>query len=268
MAQNHARVSLQPGFVLHTRPYRNTSLIAEAFTPDFGIVAVVARGARRRQSRLRGLIQPFRPLLLSWYGRGELTTLTAAEDQGAPFWYRGYALASAFYMNELLMRLLHRHDPHAELFFRYRDALWQLAQLDTTAGVEPGPDLQRVLRQYEKHLLQALGFGLTLDREAHGGAPIRAEMQYHYHHDAGPLPADRGGAGQAVTVSGRTLLALANDELSDPGVLLEAKRLLRRLLEGHLGAKPLGSRALIEVYRHNGRSDSAPETAVETPVNP
>lgn len=268
MAQNHARVLLQPGFILHTKPYRNTSLIAETFTPDHGIVAVVARGARRRQSRLRGIIQPFRPLLLSWYGRGELMTLTAAEDDGAPFWYRGYALASAFYLNELLMRLLHRHDAHAELFFHYREALRQLAQLGTAAGAEPGPALQRILRLYEKYLLQALGFGLTLDREAHGGAPIRADMQYHYYHDAGPVPANHTGAGQAVTVSGRTLLALANDELSEAGVLREAKRLLRRLLEGHLGAKPLGSRALIEVYRNGGPSDGTPATTVETVVNP
>lgn len=268
MAQNHARVLLQPGFVLHTRPYRNTSLIADTFTPDYGIVAVVARGARRRQSRLRGLIQPFRPLLLSWYGRGELMTLTAAEDRGAPFWYRGYALASAFYLNELLMRLVHRHDPHAELFSHYRRALAQLAQLDTTVGAEPGAALQRVLRLYEKYLLQTLGFGLTLDREAHGGAPIRAEMQYHYYHDAGPVPAGVEAAGHTVTVSGRTLLALANDELNDPQVLQEAKRLLRRLLEGHLGTKPLGSRALIEVYRHGGRSGGTPVTNVDTPVNP
>ncbi len=267
MAQNHTRVLLQPGFVLHTRPYRNTSLIAEIFTPDFGIVAVVARGARRRQSRLRGMIQPFRPLLLSWYGRGELVTLTAAEDNGAPFWYRGYRLASAFYLNELLVRLLHRHDAHAELFFHYRDALQQLAQMNVAPGAEPGPALQRLLRIYEKYLLQALGFGLTLDREAHGGAPIRAEMQYYYHHDAGPLPAIPGGAGSAVSVTGRTLLALAKDELNDPGVLKEAKHLLRRLLAGHLGTKPLGSRALIEVYHSGGLPDSVSAGPVETPVN-
>jgi len=267
MAQNHARVSLQPGFVLHTRPYRNTSLIAEAFTPDFGIVALVARGARRRQSRLRGLIQPFRPLLLSWSGRGELMTLTGAEDDGAPLWFRGYALASAFYLNELLLRLLHRHDAHAELFFHYRDALRHLVKMNTAVGTDPGPSLQRLLRIYEKYLLTALGFGLTLDREAHGGAPIRAEMQYHYYHDAGPVPADRDGAGSAVTVtvSGRTLLALANDELNEPGVLKEAKQLLRRLLEAHLGGKPLGSRALIEVYRGDARSAAA--APMKAPVN-
>jgi DNA repair protein RecO (recombination protein O) len=248
---------LQPAFVLHTRPYRNTSLIADAITPGFGIVAVVARGARRRQSRLRGLIQPFRPLQISWYGRGDLMTLTAAEDDGPPFWYKGHALASAFYMNELLLRLLHRYDAHPELFYRYREALYQLAHTNDHAAGDAGVALQRLLRLFEKYLLQALGFGLILDREAGGGARIRPEMAYHYYREQGPVAAGRGIPPQAVAVSGRTLIALAEDQLHDSAVLREAKSLMRHLLEAHLGAKPLGSRALMEVYTAGERAAAA-----------
>lgn len=266
MTHSHARVTLQPAYVLHTRAYRNTSLLVEVFTPEFGRVGAVARGAKRSQSRLRGLIQPFRPLLVSWFGRGELVTLGAAEDQGAPFWFQGQTLASAFYMNELLLRLLLRGDPHPDLFRRYKDTLCRLAQTATGEGAagEKAAALQKILRVYEKHLLQELGFGLILDRDVRSGEPIRSDRRYHYHHDAGPLFASSAaGHGRdaplftphhrGVGVSGRTLIALAREQLDEPEVLREAKHLMRYLLDTHLGGRPLGSRVLIDVYGGAGR---------------
>lgn len=272
MVQHHLRISLQPAFVLHARPYRNTSLLVELFTAEYGVVGAVARGARRRQSRLRGLMQPFRPLLVSCFGRGELVTLAGAEDQGPPWWFQGHALASAFYMNELLLRLVHRHDAHPRLFSGYRHALGQLAALnmngdgraDHPAGVgRQGFALQRILRIYEKYLLQELGFGPVLNREARGGGAIEPQTLYHYYHDSGPVAVVQGGTAPAddsrqvrethgVAVRGETLIALADDALDGPAVLKEAKRLLRYLLDVHLGDKPLGSRALLEVYGNAG----------------
>lgn len=257
MSQHQSRGTLQPAFVLHTRPYRNTSLLVDMFTAESGIVGAVARGARRRQSRLRGLMQPFRALLVSWFGRGDLATLTAAEDQGPPLWYTGHVLASAFYMNELLMRLLQRNDAHPALYRRYKQTLGRLAALNAAADVDTGRDLQKTLRLYEKFLLQELGYGLVLDREVQSGAAIDPDRCYHYYHDRGPVAVALHDSAQvrepaagrdSVPVTGRTLLGLADDTLDHPAMLKEAKHLMRHLLEIHLGAKPLGSRALIEVY--------------------
>lgn len=253
---------MQPAFVLHSRPYRNTSLLVDCFTPAHGRVPAVARGARRDRSRLRGLLQPFRPLLIAWRGRGELVTLTAAEDRGLPYWMAGVVLASAFYVNELLLRLLPRHDPHPALFLRYQETLDALAQLAAAPVAAQAIPLQRLLRLYEKTLLRELGFGMRLDSTA-AGEPVRPEMLYYYHPDRGPVGA--AAEAGAVPVSGRTLLALDREELDDPAVLREAKQLMRRLLEIHLGGRPLGSRELIEVYIHGGAAAPPPANAERDP---
>ncbi len=274
MTQHQSRGTMQPAFVLHTRPYRNTSLLVDIFTAESGIVGAVARGARRRQSRMRGLMQPFRALLVSWFGRGDLVTLTAAEDQGPPLWFTGHVLASAFYMNELLLRLLQRHDSHPALYRRYEQTLGRLAALDMSPAADPGRGLQQILRLYEKFLLQELGYGLVLDREVQSGAAIEPDQHYHYYHDRGPVavtagdlrqvrePADGRDSG-GVPVTGRTLMGLAGDALDQPAMLKEAKHLMRHLLEIHLGAKPLGSRALIDVYGQRAagaRQSAVPDT--------
>lgn len=275
MSQHRARGSMQPAFVLHSRPYRNTSLLVELFTAELGLMGAVARGARRRQSKLRGLMQPFRPLLVSWFGRGELVTLTAAEDQGPPLWFTGQVLASAFYLNELLLRLLQRSDGHPALYRRYEETLNRFAAVDarnfrgSVAANERGPDLQQILRIYEKYLLQELGYGPVLDREAQTGAAIEPELRYRYHHDRGPVEAGSSGvretgpqgASDGVMVTGRTLIGLAGDVLDQPAMLKEAKRLMRHLLEVHLGARPLGSRTLIEVYA-TGTGAPLPSTSM------
>ena len=237
------RVLLQPAFVLHRRPYRDTSLLLEVFSQDQGRLGLVARGAAASRSRLKGLLQPFAPLLLSWSGAGELATLTAAEEGGRPIPLPPHRVLAGLYVNELLLRLLPRLDPHPGLFAAYETLL---AELVAAPGEEPP------LRRFEKRLLEELGYGLTLDREAASGTPIVAEEHYCYVLDRGPLAAGQAQAG--VPISGRGLLALRDGILSDPAVLKEVKRLTRAALAEQLRGRALKTRELYRVRR-----ESSPE---------
>lgn len=231
----YQRVSLQPAYLLHRKPYRDTSLILEAMTPDYGRVGLVAKGARRPRSQLPGLLQPFLPLLLSWSGRGELFTLTDAEGRGPLLMPPGRLSISAFYLNELLLRLLPRDDPHEALFQAYSKALDRLARNE---------EVEWELRLFEKRLLEAIGYGLQLTQAADGGgAPIQPDRQYCYHLEVGPLPATERVGG--LLLGGRTLLALATEETAvGPEVRGEAKQLMRAALALYLGDRPLKSREL------------------------
>lgn len=241
------RVTLEPAYVLHRRAWRDSSLIVDCFTAGHGRVALVARGARRPKGRLHGVLQPFGPLLVSWSMRGELGTLTAAEGAG---WLSlgGRALISGFYANELLMRLLERHDAHPGLFRAYQALIAALA-----AGGDSRHE-ERALRLFEKSLLDEIGYGLVLDHDAASGAPIEDDAEYDYYPDRGPVGAAAAGvredAGRyrapagAVRLRGRSLLALARGELDDPASLREVKHLMRVALAVRLGPRPLHSRAL------------------------
>ena len=232
------RVLLQPAFILHRRPYRDASLLLEILGQDHGRLGLVARGAAVPRSRWKGLLQPFAPLLLSWNGAGELATLTVAEEAGRPIPLPPNRVLAGLYVNELLLRLLPRLDPHPGLFTAYATLLVELA---AASGEEPP------LRRFEKRLLEELGYGLTLDCEASSGAPIVAEEQYCYVLDRGPLAArDQTG----VPISGRGLLALRDGILSDPAVLREVKRLTRAALAEQLRGRALKTR---ELYRRVGR---------------
>lgn len=236
------RVQQQPAYVLHSRPYRESSLLLEALSRDHGRVALVARGARARKSKLRGLLQPFRPLLISWTSRGELGTLTAAEQVAAPPELPGEALYCGLYLDELLVRLLHRGDPHPEVFERYRQVLAELS-----AGASPQP----VLRVFEKNLLEAVGYGLMLEHESGSSRPLRSDAVYQYRPGEGPVRvAGTSPAGQ--TISGRALLALRAERLAEAD-LPELRRLMRRLIGYHLGGKPLASQALFLGLRKQDR---------------
>ena len=228
------RVDLEPALVLHARPWRETSLLVEVFSRDYGRLGLIARGARRPRSRMRGLLQPFIPLLLSWRGRGELGVLTGAETEGAILHLTGSATIVGFYVNELLLRFLHRHDPEPALFDHYRTALDGIARAS-----DPAP----VLRLFEKRLLQAVGYALELEREAVSGAAIEPEGRYRYTTDAGP---ERWSSDSpsGVCVSGSTLLALAREQLADRRVLKEAKHLMRTIIDEHCGGRALASRKL------------------------
>ena len=235
----------QPAYVLHTYAYRETSLIIEAYTATWGRVALVARGARRPRSELRGLLQGFQPLLLSWSGAGEMKTLQKAEWRGGLPLLGGPALLCGFYLNELLLKLLPREDPHPQLYAVYETALQDLA-----AGSPQAP----VLRRFELELLSELGYALPLDREAGTGAPIDPAARYHYVFDRGPQRLESGAAARvaaeptrgAPVVSGATLIALAGRRFDTAGVAAEAKRLMREVLDHHLEQRGVESRRLLQ----------------------
>ena len=225
------RIQLEPAYVLHSRSFRETSLIVEAFTREYGRVAVVARGVKSARSRRRNILQPFRPLLLSWNQKSDLGTLTGVDQVASPPALQGQALYCGLYLNELLMRLLHRGDPHVEVFERYRQILSELA-----ADASPQP----LLRVFEKHLLEAIGYAMLLDREHNGGAEIQAESWYEYQPQRGPEL--RSGPGKK-RVAGATLLALHAENLHEddlPGL----RMLMRSVIGYHLGDKPLASLSL------------------------
>jgi DNA repair protein RecO (recombination protein O) len=237
-----ARINNEPGFVLHTYPFKETSVVAEAFTRGHGRVALIARGARRPASALRGLMQPFVPLSLSWFGKSELKTLHAAEWQGGLVVPQGRALMCGFYLNELLLRLLARGDAHEALFDRYGETLARLAEGTDDGDSERATFFERILRRFEKNLLAEIGYGASFDVEAGSGASIDADMRYVFQPERGALRA----AGQAgCPVSGRTLLDLADDRFERPATLAEAKALMRMLINHTLGAKPLYTRQLL-----------------------
>src|SRR6478672_7918420 len=160
MRQLRERHDDEPAFVLHTYPYRETSLIVEALTERAGRVAMVARGAKRPRSELRGVLQAFQPLALSWAGAGELKTLAKAEWRGGLPLPAGAALLCGFYLNELLLKLLPREDPHPALFAHYEDALRALTEHSTGAAQAV------VLRRFELKLLAEVGYALALTHEA------------------------------------------------------------------------------------------------------
>jgi DNA repair protein RecO (recombination protein O) len=232
------RVDHHPCFVLHHRPYSETSLILDVFSLLYGRISIMAKGAKSGKRGLASILQPLRKLNLAWSIRSDMGTLTGAEADGPPYRLEGGRLLSAFYLNELLLRLLHGHEPHAELFHAYEDSL---------SGLAGGADEERVLRLFEKHLLQSLGYGLVLDHEAASGNPVAQGQGYYYHFDHGPETSKLDGR-SAVRVSGRTLLALYNEDCWDREVAAEAKRLLRGSIDSHLGNRPLESRELYKAY--------------------
>jgi len=226
------RVDEQAAYVLHTHAFRETSLIVEAFTRDHGRVALVARGARRPRSAMRGLLMAFQPLEFGWFGQGEMRTLAKVEWLGGQPLLQAQALLLGYYMNELLLKLLPREDAHPALFKSYAEAVHALAD------GEPG---QASLRRFEKTLLKELGYGLTLDREADSGRPVDPQKRYAYFLERGPVPLD-AAASEADAFSGRALLSIAQDDYSDTETLAQCKQLMRMLIQHYLGGQRLSSR--------------------------
>ena len=227
-------VALQPAYILHRRPYRNTSLLLEVFSRDHGRIGVVARGAR--QSRQKGILQSFIPLWLSWSGRSDLVTLTKAEEASAAHPLPPERLLSGLYVNELVLRLSQRCDPNPKLFENYEGVLRDLAG---ATGEEPA------LRLFEKRLLALLGYGLWLDTEALTNAPIEPDGLYRYVIDQGPIVADQIHAGVGIPVSGKSLIALRLETLDDPLVLSDVKRLTRAAIGLQLQGRPLKTRQFL-----------------------
>jgi DNA repair protein RecO (recombination protein O) len=230
------RADREPGYVLHSYPYKETSLIVEAFTRRFGRVGLLARGARRPRSAMRGVLLAFHPLRLTWSGSAELATLGGAEWAGGQPSLAGLALMCGFYLNELLLRLLPREDPHEALFDAYGEGLARLAA---------GADAAAVLRGFERRLLAELGYAPTLDRDAATGAPIDPGRRYVYERDRGFVAAN-GRPPDNLAVRGRTLLDIANDDYSRPETRDEARQLMRELIAQRLGGQALHTRAVLK----------------------
>jgi DNA repair protein RecO (recombination protein O) len=228
------RVQQEPAYVLHSYPYKETSLVVELFTRQQGRIGLLARGARRPRSALRGVLLAFHPLRVSWSGSAELGTLAGAEWVGGQAALAGVGVMCGFYLNELLLRLLPREDPHEQLFAAYAGSLAQLA-----AGGDPAA----VLRGFERRLLGELGYAPLLERDARDGMAIEPARQYTYDPDLGPLPGSGGAS--ALSVRGQTLLDMARDEYGSSTTREEARLLLRALIAHRLGGRVLHTRAVL-----------------------
>lgn len=230
------QVLLEHGFVLHQRPYRDSSQLLECVTASHGRMGLVARGSRRAAARQRAFLQPFVPLRLSWIRRGELGRLTHVEADGPSLNLEGQRLLAGFYANELLLRLTARGDPNAEVFSCYSRCLAQLGE---------EPSVPRTLRVFELELLRALGYGLELDSESATGEPLRADFRYIYELELGIRRVEAEDT-DADLYPGRDLLALRDGTLDDDSSLRTAQRLLGRALRAHLGERPLNSRLVLQ----------------------
>lgn len=225
------RITQQPAYVLHARAWRETSLLLEVFTRDFGRVGLVARGVRGARARLpRSSFEPMQALRMDWAGRGELPTLAAVEPAGAPRAFRGDALLSAMYVNELLVRLTARNDPHPTLFDRYGGLLDELSDSSSLAWS---------LRCFERDVLGAIGYGLQLDVAADTGEPIDAGASYDYLPESGAVAA--AGHPDAVRVRGSALIALESGERPDAQDMASLRRLMRNLIGRQVGSRGLQS---------------------------
>ncbi len=234
-AASKQRIQDELAFVLHSYPFRETSLVLEVFSRQHGRVPLVARGARRPRSALRGLLMSFQPLSLSWFGKHELRTLHGAEWQGGQPQLQGTALLCGFYLNELLLNLMARDDPHESLFDYYQQTMQRLAQEDDHAFT---------LRCFEKHMLQELGYALQLETEAVSGKPITPTQTYRYILELGAV-AETPDTSQGMPITGKTLLDMAADDYRDANSARQSKQLIRMLLDHYLAGKTLHTRELM-----------------------
>jgi len=228
------RFEHQRGYVLHSYPYSETSLIVETYTREHGRVPLVAKGAKRPRSTLRGVLMQFQPLGLTWSGKGDLRSLIDAEWLGGLPALSGNGLFCGFYLNELLLKLLARDDAHERLFDCYEQALRELAGGAGEAGV---------LRAFERELLREIGYALNLTHEADDGPALDPEGRYTYHPERGPRRLHGREEGEPE-ISGRTLLELDSGNYSSPQTAMQAKLLMRYLLNHHLNGKVLATRLI------------------------
>jgi DNA repair protein RecO (recombination protein O) len=228
------RITGQPGFVLHSYPYKETSLIVDMFTRDFGRIGVVAKGAKRPLSKLRGVLQTFQPLSVSFSGKSELRTLIDAEWVGGMLPLEKTALLCGFYLNELLVKLLARDDAHPALFDHY------VATLNELAHGEPA---QIALRKFERALLKETGVAADLTRCSSTRARVEAGGVYVVDPERGARTALASDTWPAV--SGKTLMDMEREDYGDPQTQAQSKQLMRFLLAYHLGGAPLNTRQIL-----------------------
>jgi DNA repair protein RecO (recombination protein O) len=227
------RVDQQMGFILKSQPFKETSFIHQVFTCDYGVLSIISKGSRSKTSKHGSLLQPFRSLLFSWSGKSELKTLTTVEEKTAVNPLKGRSVYCGFYLNELIINLLHKHDAHPNLFFAYQAVLSQLSDND---------NLESQLRQFEKLLFDEIGYGLLLEFEASHQAPLQAQRYYSYKMGIGAVSENNPEHPDAIL--GSTLINLRKNKLNNKIELAQAKRLMRRLIDAQLDGKILKSREL------------------------
>lgn len=232
-------VQQEPAYVLHRRPWRETSLMVDIFSLNGGRLTVIARGGNSAKSPLKAQLQPFQPLLLDWTGRSDLKTLIQADVRSGPALKRTLALYSGLYVNELLQRLLPMADPHPRLFAAYIEVVSELSE---ASDVEP------VLRQFEQSLAAELGYDFAWDVATDTGFTVEAGEHYCYDPEQGIVSSSSAGA-RLRNLSGATLLALASGDLVSPECRRVAKRVTRVLVDHLLQGRPLNSRSLFSHYR-------------------
>lgn len=228
------RVHKEPGFVIHTRPYSETSLFVELFSRQHGRLTTIAKGARRQKSKFRGALLPFRLLSVGWTGKGEIPVLTLAEPAEPWSEMRGQSILCGFYVNELVIKLLHRFDAHPGLFDCYADTMARLRRGDAREGI---------LRLFEKRLLGELGYAMNLHLEADRQREISPQRSYRYIPHLGAVPADNEPKG-GIPISGAALRALRDEAFAEDRELKECKRLMRAMISHQLDNRPLYSRKL------------------------
>ncbi len=231
------KVHRQSGVILHQRPYRESSMLVDLFTRNYGRFMVIAKGCRRHKSRTQGLFMPFRPLLLGWAGKGKLPVLTSIEQPRFCAPLGSVSLACGYYMNELILKLLYRHDPHEVLYDKYQEAISGLLE-------DRNPDT--VLRVFEKHFLQEIGFGLVLDQDVQSGEAICEDWQYRYYAEKGPVRVIGNHPG---AISGGTLIALRLETFHSREQHAQARQLMRFLIDRQLSGRPLRSRRVLREIR-------------------
>ncbi|PCJ39932.1 MAG: DNA repair protein RecO [SAR86 cluster bacterium] len=234
-------IQSQPAYLLHSRPYRDTSLLVDFITQDFGRIRAVAKGVRSPKSRTRALLQPFIPLIINLSGKSELKTLGQVESQTNSVALKHKALFAAMYVNELLVRLIHKQESDIEIFSLYAETL---IKLSVNAEIEP------VLRSFELNLLELLGYGIdfsVLDELAKNDKRIH---WYYFHHDSGFERVNEANAKTEKYFSNHALQQIADRNFIEPETQKSAKRLLRAAFSAHLGDKPLSSRNLFR--KNNG----------------
>ncbi|WP_444931752.1 DNA repair protein RecO [Microbulbifer sp. SSSA002] len=240
----------QPAYILHSRPYKDSSLILELFTPDYGRLGCVARGARRDKQRRQQALQPFTPLLVTLMGAGSLKTLGPVENVGVPLWLKGRAVYAGLYANELMVRLLPEGEAHYTLFAAYQNLLDSLSQLEGLSNLE----LEGPLRRFELQLLLELGNCPSLNTCTPQDVAVTEQGVYHLDVERGLIPVHRPGGGRLGEADFSGVELLGMDRAMNGGgwadiALAPAKRLTRLLLRGVLGDRPLQSRELFrQVY--------------------
>jgi len=231
-------ISPNPCFILHQRSYRESSLLLDVFSRDYGRISLIAKGAKRKKSKFSGLLNLYWKLLLVWQGKSDLMTLTSAEQADNLNSLSNRTLIAGFYLNELIIRLLHKNESHSDLFRAYDKAIVALAKLE---------DEQKTLRVFEKHLLKSLGYGIVLDHDVRTGKTITTDHEYYYQSDHGPMLV-KPNENDFIKISGQTLYDINKESFVCKKSLDEAKLLMRYILHKHLDGRPLASRNLYKSY--------------------